>query len=170
MIPRSQNFRGYLGGWFSAETDLRLYIEACERVPAWLGEKNQGILEFRDELATHIRESSLPPRLNDSQWGTDEWLRDLWFDAFGPEAPPGDPYPVPADEWGRVRLTDYMLHAVDEDEEGSSDGAAAWLAARGLVAKGVYDAISGQTARRPEPDDYVDRLTRLTEAGLREAG
>lgn len=168
MIPRSQNFRGFLGGWFSAETDLKLYIEACERVPAWLAENNQGLIGFRDELATHIRDSSYPPRPNSSQWATDEWLRDLWFDAFGPEPAPGDPYPVPADHWGRVRLTDYMLHAVDEDEEGGSDGARVWLAARGLTAQGVYDAISGDTVRRPEPADYADRLVRLSEAGLRE--
>ncbi len=169
MIPRSETFRGWLGTWFGdVSQDVAGYVEACEKAPAWLDENRDHFRTFRDELAVHIRESSYPPLPNLSQWATDEWLRDLWYDAFGPATPPEDPYPVPAADWGTTRLTTYMLHAVDEDEEGSSDGAAAWLAARGLTAEGVYDAISGDTVRRPEPDDYADRLARLTAAGLRE--
>ncbi|TDC51880.1 hypothetical protein E1212_10755 [Jiangella ureilytica] len=170
MIPRSKNFRGLLGGWFSVETHIPGYIEACERVPAWLAEGKQEIIDFRDELAVHIRDSSYPALPSMTQWGTDEWLRDLWFDAFGPDTPPGDPYPVPAADWGTTRLTPYMLHAVDEDDEGSSEGAAAWLAQRDLTAQGVYGAFSHEMIRRPEPADYADHLRRATEAGLREDG
>ncbi|MBB5787654.1 hypothetical protein [Jiangella mangrovi] len=170
MTPRSTNFRSWFA-WFSdTSQEPGSYIEACERVSEWLAEDNQAFIEFRDELATHIRDSSLPPRRNDTQWGTDEWLRDIWFDAFGPEPAPGDPYPVPADHWGRVRFTDYMLHAVDEDDEGSSDGAAAWLAQRNLTAQGVYAAFSREMTRRPEPEGYAEHLRRATEAGLREDG
>lgn len=169
MIPRSETFRGWLSTWFGdVSQDVAGYLEGCEKAPAWLEENRDGFRVFRDELALHIRDSSYPPLRNSSQWSTDEWLRDLWFDVFGAETPAEDPYPVPADDWGGARLTTYMLHAVDEDEEGSSDGAAAWLAARGLTAKGVHDAISGPLQRRPEPGDYADHLRRATEAGLRE--
>ncbi|SDU20437.1 hypothetical protein [Jiangella alkaliphila] len=169
MTPRSTNFRSWFA-WFSdTSQEADSYIEGCERVPEWLAEGNQGFIEFRAELATHIKESSLPPRRNESQWGMDEWLRDIWFDAFGPEPAPGDPYPVPLDRWGRVRFTDYLLHAVGEDDEDSSPGAAAWLAARGLDAATVTATPDGEMENvRPEPADYADRLARLTEAGLRE--
>ncbi|SEF12435.1 hypothetical protein [Jiangella alba] len=170
MIPRTKAFARYIGTWFDTTDSADLYIEACERAPKRLAEDADGSFHaIRDEFAAHIRDSSNPPMRGSSQWATDEWYRSVWYDLFGPEAPPGDPYPVPADQWGRERLTDYMLHAVDEDEEGSSEGAAAWLAARGLTAQGVYDAISGETVRRPEPEGYADHLRRLTEAGLREA-
>jgi hypothetical protein len=169
VIARSEVFRGWLGTWFDdVSQDVAGYIEGCEKAPAWLEENRDGFRTFRDELAVHIRESSYPPLPGVSQWATDEWLRDLWFDTFGPEVPSGDPYPVPDADWGTSRLTTYMLHAVDEDDEGASDGAPEWLAARGLTAKGVYDAISSATIRRPEPDDYDERLAQLTEAGLRE--
>ncbi|WP_053204586.1 hypothetical protein [Jiangella muralis] len=169
MIPRTKDFARYIGTWFDTTDSADMYVEACERAPQRLAEDADGSFRaIRDELAVHVRDSSYPPLPNSSQWATDEWLRDLWYDVFGPEAPPGDPYPVPAGDWGTTRLTTYMLHAVDEDEEGSSAGAAAWLAARALTARGVYDAISAETVRRPEPDGYADRLRRLADAGLRE--
>ena len=171
MISRSEAFRGWLGTWFGdVSQDVAGYIEGCEKAPTWLAENRDDFRAFRDELAVHIRESSYPPLPNSSQWMTDEWLRDLWYDTFGPDAPPGDPFPVPAEAWGTTRLTIYMLHAVDEDEEDGSDGASEWLAARGLDAKAVYDAISTATQRRPEPADYAEHLRRATEAGLREDG
>ncbi|TDE00319.1 hypothetical protein [Jiangella asiatica] len=169
MIPRSKNFRSWFA-WFSdTSQEPRHYIDGCERVLQWLAEDAEGFSQFREELAAHIRDSSLPPPRRETQWTTDEWLRGVWFDAFGPEPPPDDPYPVPAEQWGRVRFTDYMLHAVDEDEEGSSDGAAEWLARHGLTAQGIHDApTDGMMNVRPQPEDYLDRLKRLTEAGLRE--
>lgn len=96
-------------------------------------------------------------------------MRSIWYDVFGPDTPPGDPYPVPADDWGRVRLTPYMLHAVDENDEGSSDGAADWLARRGLTAAAVYNAPAETMVNfRPEPAGFSERLKRLNEAGLRD--
>ena len=171
MIERSANFKAWFG-WFSdTSQEPATYIDGCERVPGWLAEGNRDFLAFRDELATHIRESSYPPLPNSSQWTTDEWLRSIWYDVFGPDAPPGDPYPVDAEDWGRIRLTPYMLHAVDEDDEGGSDGAADWLARRGLTAAGVYNAPAGTMVNfRPEPADYAEHLRRATEAGLREDG
>ncbi|WP_026874388.1 hypothetical protein [Jiangella gansuensis] len=170
MIPRSKSFRSWFA-WFSdTSQEPGMYIDGCERVPEWLAEENAAFLEFRDELATHIRESSLPPPRNETQWSTDEWLRGIWYDVFGPEASPGDPYPVPGEQWGRIRFTDYMLHAVGEDDESSTDGAADWLARHGLEAQEIYDASTDSMVNvRPQPEDYLDHLKRLTEAGLREA-
>lgn len=171
MIPRSTAFARYIGTWFDTRDSADLYIEACERAPRRLADDTDSAFNaIRDEFAVHIRESSYPPLRNATQWTTDEWLRSIWFDVFGPEAPPGDPYPVPAHDWGSTRLTTYMLHAVDEDEEGSSDGAAEWLARRGLTAESVYNAPHDTMVNvRPQPADYLDHLKRLTEAGLREA-
>lgn len=173
MIPRSENFRRWFGTWFSdTSQEVEPYVQGCEQAPRWLAEGEPGFVEFRDELAIHIRDSSYPPPPRMSQWGTDEWLRDVWYDVFGPEPPPGDPYPVPADHWGRVRLTDYLLEAVGEDDEDSSDGADAWLEQRGLTHRMVYEAFSIPVEQslnvRPQPDDYLDHLRRLEEAGLRE--
>lgn len=88
---------------------LDFYQEACNNVPARLETNFHDIRGFRDELAAHIRDSSFGPLPSETQWNTDEILRDLWFDVFGAEPPPGDPYPVPRDRWGRHRMTTYIV-------------------------------------------------------------
>ena len=169
MIPRTKAFARYIGTWFDTTDSADMYIEACERAPKRLAEDADGSFHaIREEFAAHIRDSSNPPLRGSSQWVTDEWYRNIWYDVFGPEAPPGDPYPVPADHWGSTRVTTYIIFAVNDEPEASSDGAPEWLAARGLTAKGAYDAISSSTLRRPEPEGYADHLRRATEAGLRE--
>lgn len=172
MISRSEHFLGWLGAWFDNTGEPQPYIDGCERVPKWLAEKNEGFLAFTDELAVHIRESSYPSRRNETQWSTDEWLRSIYYDIFGPADAPGDPYPVPPDRWGRVRFTSYMLHGVDDEPEWSSPGATAWLTQRGLTHEGVHGAYSlprqPMQNVRPQPSDYIDHLERLTTAGLRE--
>ena len=175
MIPKSKNFKAYFGSGFGMADDLpEFYIEACEEAPRMLADDDDGSYHaFRDEFATHIRDSSYEPWSDgDSQWITDEWLRNIWYDAFGPEPPDGDPYPVPADEWARRRLTPYMLYAVNRNPELSSPGAAAWLEARGLthddVAAGIeYSATAQSVSFRPAPEGWLERLHDLTERGLR---
>lgn len=173
MIPRSENFRGWFGTWFSdISQEVDTYLTGCETARRWLADDAAGFAEFRHELAAHIRDSSYPPPRGESQWSTDEWLRDIWYDVFGPDSPAGDPYPVSAGHWGRVRLTSYMLHAVDDRD--SSPGTAEWLARRGLTASGIYAAFSTPVTQmlnvRPQPGDFADRLRRLTVAGLRQPG
>ncbi len=170
MIPRTKNFRGWFGTWFSdTSQDPEPYIEGCESAPHWLAKGNTSFAEFRDELAVHIRDSSYPALRNTSQWSTDEWLRSIWYDVFGPEPPPQDPYPVPSDYWGRIRLTSYMLHAVDDEPDWGSPGAPDWLAQRGLTAEGVYNVRSHEMQNaRPQPPDFIRHLEHLTKAGLRE--
>ncbi|PZF79603.1 hypothetical protein [Jiangella anatolica] len=175
MIPKTQNFSDYFGAGFNlADDEPEVYIEACEEVPEMLADDDDGSYRaFRDEFAVHIRDSSYAPwSESDSQWITDEWLRNVWFDAFGPEPPPGDPYPVPAKDWGRRRLTPYMLHAVRRRPEVSSPGAPAWLEARGLtfedVAAGVeWSATAQSPSFRPAPEGWLERLHDLTARGLR---
>lgn len=175
MIPESENFKGYFGGGFGMADSLPdFYIEACEEAPEMLADDGDGTYHaFRDEFAAHIRDSSFSPLPRTSQWITDEWLRNIWYDAFGPEPPPGDPYPVPAQDWGRRRLTRYMLHAVNRTPELSSPGAAAWLEARGLtfddIEAGVEWSATAQSASyRPAPEGWLERLHDLTARGLRE--
>ena len=174
MIPESENFKAYFRNGFGMANSLQeFYIEACEEVPEMLADDDDGSYRaFRDEFATHIRDSSFSPLPKSSQWITDEWLRNVWYDAFGPEPAPGDPYPVPAEDWGRRRLTDYMLHAVNQTPEVSSPGAPAWLEARGLtfedVAAGIeYSATAQSVSFRPAPEGWLERLHDLTERGLR---
>ncbi|HEY9407991.1 MAG TPA: hypothetical protein VIP77_00290 [Jiangellaceae bacterium] len=175
MKPPSTNFRRYLGSWFDDEFVPEAYVEGCENAPTWLdaGPDRDGIRAFRDELAAHIRDASFPPASPESQWTSDEWLRNIWYDAFGPQAPPGDPFPVPDDLWGHARLTPYMLHAVDEGPADSSPGAAAWLERRGLTFVTVQRAIM-QPAHHTEnvraaPKGWHDHLRQLTDQGLRDA-
>ena len=169
MIPRTKAFARYIGTWFDTTDSADMYIEACERAPKRLAEDADGSFHaIRDEFAAHIRDSSNPPLYGSTQWVTDEWYRSIWYDVFGPEAPPGDPYPVPAEDWGSALVTTYMIYTVDDDGEAGSDGTPEWLAVRGLIGTDVYDAISSAMLRRPEPDDYADHLRRATEAGLRE--
>ncbi|SDU51208.1 hypothetical protein [Jiangella alkaliphila] len=174
MIPESKNFKTYFGTGFHMADELpEFYVDACEEVPQMLAADEDGSYgAFRDEFAVHLRDSSFPPLRRSSQWITDEWLRNVWFDAFGPEPAPGDPYPVPREDWGRRRLTDYMLHAVNQTPELSSPGARAWLEARGLtfedVAAGVeWSATAQSPSFRPAPEGWLERLHDLTERGLR---
>jgi hypothetical protein len=162
------------GAFALADEEPGLYVEAVEEAQERLAtDASEGYLAFRDEFAVHIRESSFPPASEaDSQWMTDEWLRDVWYDAFGPEPPPGDPYPVPADHWGRLRQTDYMIYAVKETPERSSPGAAAWLERRGLTFAEVREGVLRSPAKslnfRPAPEGWLDHLRELTARGLRE--
>ncbi|WP_157987886.1 hypothetical protein [Jiangella endophytica] len=171
----SERFKAFFsGGLGMADAEPDLYIEACEEAPGSLADvENADLLLFRDEFAAHIRESSFPPgSAADSQWMTDEWLRDIWYDAFGPEAAPGDPYPVAPEDWGRRRLTDYMLHAVNRTPELSSPGAPAWLEKRGLTFDDIEAAVESSETRsvgfRNAPEGWLHRLHDLVERGLRE--
>lgn len=174
MTPLSHNFKAFFSGFSMADHEPGLYVEACEDVPEMLADDDDGDYRvFRDEFAAHIRHSSFPPASPaDSQWITDEWLRDIWYDAFGPEPPPGDPYPVPAEHWGHLRQTDYMIYAVKETPERSSPGAAAWLERRGLtnaeVRAGILRPAEECINFRPAPEGWLERLHDLVERGLRE--
>lgn len=175
MTPMSSNFRQFFGSGFGMADDVPdFYVEACEEAPSKLVDgANESYRAFRDEFARHLSESSYPPHsAGESQWTTDEWLRNVWYDAFGPEPAPDDPYPVPAEQWGRRRITDYMVHAIRRTPELSSPEAPAWLEARGLtfadVAAGVeWSATAGGVAFRPAPDGWLERLHDLTARGLR---
>ena len=176
MIPQSQNFSDFFGAGFTlADDEPGVYIEACDDVPEQLADDPDGDFHaFRDEFAAHIRDSSYSPwSAGDSQWITDEWLRNVWYDAFGPEPAPGDPYPVPPEDWGRRRLTPYMLHGVRRNPASGSSGVASWLEARGLtaedIAAGVELSVTAfSVSFRPAPEGWLERLHDLTERGLRE--
>ncbi|WP_026875532.1 hypothetical protein [Jiangella gansuensis] len=149
---------------------LDFYQEACNNVPARLETNFHDIRGFRDELAAHIRDSSFGPLPSETQWNTDEILRDLWFDVFGAEPPPGDPYPVPRDRWGRHRMTTYMRDIPTKDTTRVPEATRQWLAARGLT----FDDLAAyrepgaeREYSRPEPPGYRQRLAELTAAGRR---
>ncbi|MBB5787046.1 hypothetical protein [Jiangella mangrovi] len=176
MIPWSRRFQLIFGGGFAlADDEPALYIEAVEEAPVRLANDASGSYHaFREEFAVHIRESSFPPESEaESQWMTDEWLRDVWYDAFGPEPAPGDPFPVPQEDWGHSRLTDYMLHAINQTLETSAPGAAEWLAARGLTVEDIGAAVDRSPTQsvgfRSAPEGWLDHLHDLTARGLREA-
>ena len=166
MTERTDNLRRWLGSWFGDDlNDPDGYIEGCERAEEWLadpGERGERFRAFQSELAAAIRDSSLPSR--EPQWYRDEGLRNLYYDLFGPDAPAEDPYPVPADAWGRDRSSPYLDMAVGRDAERSYPGAPAWLAKRGLT----HEDRDG-SHRRAEPADYQERLERLTREGARSA-
>lgn len=168
MIERTENLRLWLANWFGDDdSDPDSYIEGCELAPTWLDDPHQGesFRAFRDELAVHIRDSSLRPLgEQEPQWNQDEWLRNLFYDLFGPDTPPEDPYPVPADDWGHERRTPYLLQAVGPDPERNGAATEAWLAKRGLT----HEDRDG-SHRRAEPADYQERLERLTREGARRA-
>lgn len=165
-MPRTENFRLWVGNWFSND-DPETYIEGCETAPEWLAEDTDSFRAFRDELAAHIRDSSHKPLAGDEpQWINDEWLRNLHYDLFGPQPPPDDPYPVAPERWGRIRWTPYTLYGVGRSEELLSDEARAWLTARGLTMSDI-DSGPGFEHFRHEPDDYQQRLERLTREGAR---
>lgn len=163
----------YLRTWFDDVNQPAAYVEGCENAPRWLDDPDGDATAFRDELAALVRDSSYPPDEWESQWTTNEWLRGLWFDAFGPEPPPGDPFPVSPDDWGHSRLTPYLLLGVRGDASTSSPGAAAWLDRRGLSFADVEDAKAARRAGapglRPEPPGWADHLRQRTAAGARPA-
>ncbi len=175
MIPSSKVFDQIFGSGFNlADDEPAIYVEVCEEMPEKLANDPNGrYQDFKDEFAAHIRDASFPPTSEgDTQWMTNEWLRDVWYDAFGPETPPGDPFPVPPEHWGHLRQTDYMIYAVKETAERSISGAAAWLEQRGLtnadVRNGVLKPPEECTNFRSAPDGWLEHLKDLTDRGLRE--
>lgn len=151
---------------------LDFYYDACDQVPEWLETNHDNIRQFRDELAAHICDSSIGPYPSETQWTTDEILRDQWFDIFGPEPSPGDPYPVPRERWARRRMTTYMRD-IPWREPGLSlvpEKTQQWLAARGIT----FDDLAAYREpgaeiefSRPEPPGYRERLAELTAQGRR---
>lgn len=174
MIPMSDTFRDFFAGGFgAADHEPEVYIEACEEVPEMLADDDGDYHAFRDELAVHIRDSSFPPASSgDTQWMTNEWLRNVWYDAFGPVAPPGDPFPVPQGDWGHSRLTDYMIHAIRKQPEMCSPGAPAWLEARRLTIAHIGAAVKLSATQsvgfRSAPEGWLEHLKDLTDRGLRD--
>jgi hypothetical protein len=149
---------------------IEYYEEACDAVQEWLASNFNDIRGFREELAGHIRDSSVGPFPSETQWTTDEYLRDLWFDVFGAEPPPGDPYPVPRDRWGRHRMTTYMRDIPYRHPERVRPESLAWLDARGVTIADLaaYREPGAEVEySRPEPPGFRDRLAELTAAGKR---
>lgn len=167
----SKNFRRWRGRFSDDGGEaLDFYREACETVPEWLESNFHDIRGFREELAAHIRDSSMGPYRADTQWGTDESMRDLWFDVFGAEPPPGDPYPVPAERWGRHRMTTYMEDLPYADLSRVREAVRQWLAARNLTADDLaayHELGADREYSRPEPPGFRQRLDKLTAAGRR---
>jgi hypothetical protein len=167
----SENFRRWRQRFSDGGGELLdYYMEACENVPEWLARNFKDIRGFREELAAHIRDSSVGPFPSETQWTTDEILRDLWFDVFGAEPPPGDPYPVPRERWGRYRMTTYMEDIPTKDTSRVSEAARRWLAARGIEFEDLaaYNEPGAEVDySRPEPAGFRDRLAELTAAGRR---
>lgn len=129
-----------------------------------------GHTRFRDELAAHIRDSSYGPLGSETQWGTDEILRNLWFDVFGVEPPPGDPYPVPPERWARHRRTVYLRNIQWWAPDLVPERTRTWLGARGLTVDDVaafHEPGADNEFLRPEPAGYRERLAELTAQGLR---
>ena len=134
--------------------------------------------KLRDDLARCIRSSSHRPlTLDTPQWANDEWMRDLWFDLFGPEPAPGDPYPVPRDDWGSIRWTSAMRTLATHDAHPGSHlhaQTATWCRIRQLTPSQLMttrgtDADANLEHRRPEPTGYRDRLRRYVAEGTRPA-
>ncbi|SDT55417.1 hypothetical protein [Jiangella sp. DSM 45060] len=167
MTETTRNYDRILGNWFTGvDNDPDGYTEGCESVAKWEREpeRSEQLAAFKKELAAHVRDSSdTPLSKRETQWLNDEWLRNLWYDLFGPEPAPGDPYPVPAEEWGHPRETPYIEYAVG-DEADSTEAEKAWLAQRGLT---HADIRRGYSWRQQPPADYADRLARLTAEGRR---
>ncbi|PZF81779.1 hypothetical protein [Jiangella anatolica] len=149
---------------------LEFYMEACETVPEWLESNFNDLQGFRDELAAHIRDSSAGPASYETQWGTDERMRNLWFDVFGAEPPPGDPYPVPRERWGRHRMTTYMRDLQPSHLSRLREATRQWLEARGITAEDLaayHEPGAEREYSRPEPVGFRQRLAELTAAGRR---
>ena len=167
----SENFREWRQEFSDGGGELRdFYMEACEKVPEWLESNFNDIRGFRDELAAHIRDSSVGPFPSETQWTTDEILRDLWFDVFGPEPPPGDPYPVPPENWGCRRMTTYMEDIPTKDTSRVPESTRRWLAARGVTFEDLaayHEPGAEVEYSRPEPPGFRQRLDELTAAGRR---
>ena len=157
---------------FSDDQDelLDFYYEACESVPRWLETNHNDIRRFREELAAHIRDSSEPAHGSETQWTTDEILRDLWFDVLGAEPPPDDPYPVPRERWGRHRTTKYMRDIPTKDTSRVPEKTRRWLTARNIAFEDLAAYREPGAERdhtRPEPPGFRERLAELTAAGHR---
>ncbi|WP_053203429.1 hypothetical protein [Jiangella muralis] len=167
MTETTRNYDRILGNWFTGvDSYPDSYTEGCESVAKWQSEPDRSgqLAAFKAELAAHIRDSSdTPMSKRDHQWLNDEWLRNLWYDLFGPEPVPDDPYPVSAEDWGHPRETPYIEYAVGESEDDATEGERAWLAQRGLT----HAEIRRGGFARPAPADYRDRLARLTAEGRR---
>ncbi|MBB5789911.1 hypothetical protein [Jiangella mangrovi] len=167
----SENFRRWRQEFSDYGGDLiDFYVEACDNVPAWLDSNHENIRGFRDELAGHIRDSSVGPFPSETQWTTDEYLRNLWFDVFGAEPPQDDPYPVPRERWGRHRMTTYMRDIPYRHPERVRPEALTWLEARGVTIEDLaaYREPGAEVEySRPEPPGFRDRLAELTAAGKR---
>ncbi|WP_116948265.1 hypothetical protein [Jiangella endophytica] len=167
----SENFRQWREEFSDGGGELLdFYQDACNSVPQWLETDHDNIRAFRDELAAHIRDSSVGPFPSETQWGTDEILRDLWFDVFGAESPPGDPYPVPQDRWGRHRMTKYMRDIPTKDTSLVPDTTRRWLAERNITFEILAEYREPSAEReysRPEPAGFRKRLDELTAAGRR---
>lgn len=170
MTETTRNYDRILGNWFTGvDSYPDSYTEGCESVSEWESDPKykDGFAAFKEELAAHIRDSSdTPMSKREKQWLNDEWLRNLWYDLFGPEPVPGDPYLVPAEDWGHPRETPYLEYAVGENDDDATEGERAWLAQRGLTHAEIHRSYSW----RPKPPaDYAERLARLTAKGKRTA-
>lgn len=173
MVITSTTFGRFLTTWFDPIRVPRSYVEGCELAPAWRTDPSSPVHAFRVELAAHVRDSSYPPPEDESQWSSDEVLRGLWYDVFGAEPVPDDPFPVPPEAWGRDRVSWYLLLGVGADKYYSSPGAPAWLAARGLSFESVAAVKelrrAGGAQPRPAPQNWAEHLDALSRAGRRKA-
>lgn len=167
----SENFRWWRQRFSDGGGELLdFYQEACDNVPAWLESNFNDLRGFRDELAAHICDSSVGPFPSETQWGTDEILRDLWFDVFGPDPAPDDPYPVPRERWGRHRTTTYMRDIPTKDTSRVPESTRQWLADRSITFEDLAayrEPGADVDYSRPEPPGFRERLAELTTAGKR---
>ncbi|SEE24806.1 hypothetical protein [Jiangella alba] len=167
----SENFRQWREVFSDGGGELvEYYVEACDAVPGWLESNVNDLRGFRDELAAHIRDSSVGPFPSETQWTTDEHLRDLWFDVFGAEPPPGDPYPVPRERWGRHRMTTYLRDIPHRHPERVRPESLTWLEARGVSLDDLAayrEPGADVEYSRPEPAGFRKRLDELTATGRR---
>ncbi len=156
------------------------YLHFCARTARLIAANKlpDHMRKLRDDLARCIRSSSHRPlTLDTPQWANDEWMRDLWFDVFGPDPAPGDPYPVTRDDWGTTRWTPAMRALTTHDAPPGSQLHAqttTWCSARQLTPSQLKTARGTNTSadlkhHRPEPAGYRDRLKRYVAEGVRRA-
>lgn len=169
-MERTETFNRWMKRVAYIDEVSESYEWNCENARSWLESNRSDVRTFREELAAHIRDSSYAPNPALTQWMHDEHLRNLWFDLFGPEPPPGDPYPVPQERWGRHRMTNYMRDLPPERSGELHAPIHDWLAARGVT----FDDLAAYHApgaerdySRPEPAGYRKRLAELAAEGRR---